>query len=135
MADEIDWEARGQQIAKIAIATYPWHLCIFVSVNVLLTALNVWGGPPWWGIWPLLVTGLVFTVHYLIYKAATVDDQWVEDRATDLYDKSYDQGHISNIAGRHGMETPMDRLEREIRERAARRRQASEKPNTEADDT
>jgi hypothetical protein len=45
-------------------------------------------------------------VHYLIYKARTVDDRWVEERTADLHSKSYDAHHIDTIVGRHDTKPP-----------------------------
>jgi hypothetical protein len=50
-----------------------------------------------------------------------VSDEWVDERATDVYARSYDQGHIDSIAGQHDLETPLERTERELKERHARR--------------
>ena len=93
-----------------AVQLYPHHRLAFISANVVVTIVNIAMGPPWWGVWVLLFTGALFTLHYLVFKARTLDDEWVEDRARDLYDRSYDQGHIDSIAGHHGLETPNDRL-------------------------
>ena len=41
---------------------------------------------------------MVLAVHYLIYKARTVDESWVAERAADLHSKSYDAHHIDRIA-------------------------------------
>ena len=101
--------------------TYYWHRLFFIGFNGLLTAINVWTGKPWWALWPLVITGGVFTVHYLVYKASIIDDAWVDERAGDLYDRSYDQGHIDSIAGRHDLETTIQRAEREMRERRMKR--------------
>jgi hypothetical protein len=105
-----------------AQATYGWHRVAFIAVNVVITAVNVWSGPPWWGVWPLLITGALFTLHFLIYKTSMVSDEWVDERATDVYARSYDQGHIDSIAGHHDIETPLERTERELKERHARRK-------------
>ncbi len=110
-----------EQFGAWSRASYPWHRVAFIAFNVIVTAINVATGPPWWGLWPLVITGALFTLHYLVYKTSLVDDEWVEDRATDLYDRSYDQGHIDSIAGRHGLETPIDRHERAIRENTGKR--------------
>ncbi len=40
----------------------------------------------------------MLAVHYLIHKARTVDESWVEERTADLHSKSYDAGHIDQIA-------------------------------------
>lgn len=50
-------------------------------------------------------------VHYLVYRTGTVDEGWVAERTSDLYSKSYDAGHIDQIAAEHGeiTETVPDR--------------------------
>ena len=98
---------------------YPWHRFGFISFNVILTVFNIATGPPWWGLWPFLITGLFFAIHYLIYKASVIDEEWVDERAADLYYKSYDQGHIDSIADRNEMEKVNDRLIAEMRQRRA----------------
>jgi len=44
-------------------------------------------------------------VHYLVYKAKTVDSAWVAERTADLHSKSYDAGHIDRIAEDFGGKT------------------------------
>jgi hypothetical protein len=41
---------------------------------------------------------VVLAVHYLIHKSRTVDESWIEERTADLHSKSYDAGHIDQIA-------------------------------------
>jgi len=41
---------------------------------------------------------VVLAVHYLVHKTRTVDERWAEDRAAELHSKSYDAGHIDQIA-------------------------------------
>jgi hypothetical protein len=36
----------------------------------------------------------------MVYKARTVGEGWAEERAADLRSKSYDAGHIDDIAER-----------------------------------
>jgi hypothetical protein len=36
-------------------------------------------------------------LHFLIYRASTVDEAWVEERTQDLRSKSYDASHIDEI--------------------------------------
>ena len=75
------------------------HLILFVIVNVLLTAVNIAMGPPWWSFWPLVVWGLGLMVHFLVHRASAVDEAWVEERTQDLRSKSYDASHIDDIKG------------------------------------
>ena len=102
--------------------SHPWHRNAFIIFNVLLTALNIYGGPPWWGLWPLLITGLIYALHYLIYKASVIDDDWVDARAVDLRYKSYDQGHIDFIAERHDLDQVNDQLVKKGKEDKKRRK-------------
>jgi hypothetical protein len=73
------------------------HAFAFVLVNALLTGANIYGGPPWWAFWPLVVWGLAVMVHFFFHRAAIVDDAWVEERTLDLRSKSYDASHIEDI--------------------------------------
>ncbi len=99
----VEFEEKWQLLSAALVRAYPVHRNVFILFNVGLTIANVLTGAPWWAVWPLLVTGLIFTVHYLIYKANVVDDAWVEERVADLHYKSYDQGHIDAIAGADDM--------------------------------
>ncbi|NJN40282.1 MAG: 2TM domain-containing protein [Gammaproteobacteria bacterium] len=80
---------------------YRRHLALFIGVNVALQVVNFFVGTGWWAFWPLAAWGVVFMVHFLRYKVQTVDEGWVDARAAELRIKSYDRGHIDNIAA-HG---------------------------------
>jgi 2TM domain len=77
------------------------HAALFLVANLALNVANIFVGSGWWAFWPLAAWGMVFMIHYLRYKAATVDEEWVESRATELRLKSYDREHIDNIVA-HG---------------------------------
>ena len=129
MPGDVDHADFMTRMLDLAQATYGWHRAAFIAANMVITAVNVWSGPPWWGVWPLLVTGALFTLHFLIYKTATVSDKWVDERAADVYARSYDQGHIDSIAGHHDLDTPLDRTQREPKgphERQMARRRGEE---------
>ena len=82
---------------------FRWHLLAFVCLlNAVLTLANVLTGMPWWAFWPLLVTGFLLGVHYLVYKAVTVDEPWAEERVEELNLKSYDRSHIEELKSRYG---------------------------------
>jgi hypothetical protein len=84
------------------VRAFRWHLALFSVLNVALTLANVLTGSPWWALWPLLVTGLAMGVHYLLYKALTVDETWAEERVEELNLKSYDRSHIEELKSRYG---------------------------------
>lgn len=77
------------------------HAALFLGVNVALNVANYFVGTGWWAFWPLTAWGVLFMIHYLRYKAVTVNEQWVDTRASELRIKSYDRDHIENIAA-HG---------------------------------
>jgi hypothetical protein len=77
--------------------TFKGHFLAYLLVNAVLTGINIYTGAPWWAVWPLLVWGLLVMLHYLVYRAGSVEDAWVEERTLDLRSKSYDMGHIDDI--------------------------------------
>jgi hypothetical protein len=89
----------------------PWHLGIFIALNVALTLANIVTGRPWWAVWPLIISSFVLALHYFLYRATAVDDAWVESRITELNLRSYDRSHIEDIkerAEREGYGQPRD---------------------------
>jgi hypothetical protein len=79
---------------------FRWHAWGFVALNLGLTAINIATGRPWWALWPLLATGIVLGLHYMVSKAFTVDERWVDERVRELDLKSYDRSHIESIRER-----------------------------------
>lgn len=79
---------------------YPWHRALFIGLNGVLTVANIVTGPPWWGLWPLLITGLLFALHYFLYKSTAIDDAWVEERVEDVRVRSLDHGHVGSLIER-----------------------------------
>ena len=84
------------------LGAFAWHLRAFLLANAALSAVNAWTGRPWWAFWPLLATGFLLGLHYLFYKAAQVDERWVQERVEELNLKSYDRSHIEDLKARHG---------------------------------
>ena len=41
------------------------HAFVFVVTMVLLAAINIWRGPPWWVLWVLLGWGIGLLSHWL----------------------------------------------------------------------
>lgn len=73
------------------------HRLTFVLVIGSLTGINVYTGAPWWAFWPTVIWGLALMVHFLVFRASTVEDAWVDERVGDLQTKSYDFSHIDDI--------------------------------------
>lgn len=77
------------------------HVRAFCVGVAALAFANWLSAGPWWSIWPILAWSIVLGGHYMVFKARTVDDAWVEGRVADLHSKSYDASHIDSIAERH----------------------------------
>lgn len=90
--------AAGRWLVRV----FPWHPRAFLVANTALNLANVFTGRPWWAFWPLLATGFMLAVHYLVYKAAAVDERWVDARVEELNLKSYDRSHIEELKSRYG---------------------------------
>jgi hypothetical protein len=80
---------------------FPRHLAVSSTIGSLLLITNLVVPGGWWTFWPMLVLAGLIGLHFLIFKAVTVDDAWAAERAEALNIKSYDRGHIDTIADRH----------------------------------
>ncbi len=79
----------------------PAHRVLFAILMSVLTALNLWSGPPWWTFWPMLAAAVPFTLHTMIAKAVTADERWADRRADEISDRSYDLAHTTSIVERY----------------------------------
>jgi hypothetical protein len=77
------------------------HAWAFVLGNIALSAANWVQGGDWWAFWPLAVWSVLLLAHYLVMRARTVDQRWVEERTEDVRSKSYDRAHIDSIEARY----------------------------------
>lgn len=73
------------------------HRGLFVAGALALILANWAIGGAWWSFWPLAAWGVLLGAHYLVHKARTIDDAWVDARTADLRSKSYDASHIDAI--------------------------------------
>ena len=92
---------RVERLANRAAGSFRPHFLIFFAAALAILAVAV--AADWrWLYWLPLGWGIVLLVHYLVYKAHTVDDRWVEERTEELHLKSYDRDHIQSIRTRAG---------------------------------
>jgi hypothetical protein len=84
------------------------HVWAFLALNAVLNLANAVIGRPWWAFWPLAATGFLLGLHYLLYKALVVDEQWAEERVEELNLKSYDRSHIEGLKSRYGAGGPAE---------------------------
>lgn len=84
-----------------------------------LNLYNIIDGAPWWALWPSLVWGAVLTIHVCIVRSITVDEEWVDQRAAELREHSYDFGHMRDVEHRivESDFSVVPREEREVRDR------------------
>ena len=71
-----------------------------------LAGANWLTGGSWWSFWPIALWSVAFFAHYLVHKARSVDEHWVDERTVDLRSKSYDASHIDSIAERYDLKAP-----------------------------
>ncbi|HEX5613419.1 MAG TPA: 2TM domain-containing protein [Burkholderiales bacterium] len=89
--------AEPQRRATPPLPSFRAHALVFSLAASALIVSNVVIGGGWWSFWPLVLWGFALGGHYLVHKARTIDDAWVEERTEDVRSKSYDAGHIDAI--------------------------------------
>ena len=101
MATEDALQRGARSSWRWLVRGFRWHMWAFVALNAALSLANVVMGTTWWAFWPLMVTGMLLGLHYLLYKALSVDEQWAEERVEELNLKSYDRSHIEELKARY----------------------------------
>ncbi|NKC12740.1 MAG: hypothetical protein GKR94_11235 [Gammaproteobacteria bacterium] len=88
------------KLCLVAVNRMGLHAWVFALGNIVLHALNIWQGAPWWALWPLLAWGVPFSIHFFIYKSLTVNEDWADGRIDDMRWRAYDLGHIEDLEDR-----------------------------------
>jgi hypothetical protein len=83
------------------VTTFRWHLIAFVVLNAAIVSANIAFGTLLPALGIFLVTAFLLAIHYLVYKTATVNEQWAEERIEELNLKSYDRSHIEDLKSRY----------------------------------
>ena len=73
------------------------HGLLFIFVGTLM----VWARftiAPWMPVvWPLLIWYLLFSLHFLLVRTLTANDEWADERADKLRRHAYDFQHVKDI--------------------------------------
>lgn len=96
--DAANRDARGARVTIVRL--FRWHAAAYGIVIGGLTVVNIYVGGGWWSFWPMCGWGMILALHFFYYKSVTVDEQWARLRTDDLKLRSYDLGHIQDIAER-----------------------------------
>lgn len=98
----------AERLLGQAVRLFRPHFLVFFAAAVAILAVAAATG--WrWLYWIVMGWGGLLLIHYLIYKARTVDERWVEDRTEELHLKSYDRDHIQSIRTRQDQDDIPDR--------------------------
>jgi hypothetical protein len=76
------------------------HVLAYLLVIGSLNLVNYLQGPPWWAFWASMGWGVLLAIHYLIYKCMTIDEEWVDERAYQVREHSYDFDHMKDLEQR-----------------------------------
>lgn len=79
-------------------ATLLWHHgLLFAAVAALMIAARLtW--LPWLPLfWPLIIWYAVFSLHFLLLRSFSADEEWADERADKLRRKAYDFQHVKDI--------------------------------------
>lgn len=77
-----------------------WHTLAYLAVLVPVNGLNIAQGAPWWAFPWTMGWGMVLAVHFFTYKCMTIDESWVDERASQVREHSYDFDHMKDLEQR-----------------------------------
>jgi MFS family permease len=97
--------SRWERLRRFGVAGFGTHFLVFAAASLACLALAA--ATDWrWLYWVPAGWGVLLLAHYLIYKASTVDQNWVDRRTEELRIKSYDRSQIEGIRDRAGRSDP-----------------------------
>ncbi len=78
--------------------TLLWHhgLLFGVAAIVLITARATFA-PSVPLLWPLLIWYVIFSLHFLLVRSLTANDEWADERADKVRRHAYDFQHVKDI--------------------------------------
>jgi hypothetical protein len=78
--------------------TLLWHHgLLFGSFAVLLIGARSVIGPAVPLFWPLLIWYIIFSLHFLLVRSLTANDEWADERADKVRRHAYDFAHVKDI--------------------------------------
>ncbi len=75
-----------------------WHHgLLMVAVIALMIGARVTFAPWMPLFWPLLIWYIVFSLHFLLVRSLTANDDWADERADKIRRHAYDFQHVKDI--------------------------------------
>ncbi|MCY4592927.1 MAG: hypothetical protein OXE86_20700 [Alphaproteobacteria bacterium] len=85
------------RLNQVLLASYGWHQPLFLTGLAALGALDLAFLDGWGTFWVMLSWGMVFGIHFMVFRAQTVDERWVQERTIFDVQRPWDTGHIQEI--------------------------------------
>ncbi len=75
-----------------------WHHGLLFGIfTVLLLIARATFAPEVPLFWPLLIWYIVFSLHFLLVRSLTANDDWADERADKVRRHAYDFAHVKDI--------------------------------------
>ena len=84
-------------INKLLMASYRWHQTLFMLGMAVLAVVDFVFLEGWASFWVMIAWGLVFGVHFMIFRSQVVDEKWVRERMIFEVYRPWDHGHVDEI--------------------------------------
>lgn len=124
------------RLNRIVLAAYRWHQIGFLAGLAALIVIDIAFLEGWGTFWIMLSWSTVFGVHFMIFRAQTVDERWAHERMIFEVYRPWDTGHIEEIRnspyGKSIYRTELGRIDKKGRDaRAPEPKSGGETPDRE----
>ena len=82
---------------RVLLRSYRAHQMVFIVAIAAMLVVDFFWLNGWATFWPMIVWSGLFGCHFMIFKAQTTTDQWVEQRVIFEVYRPWDTGHIEEI--------------------------------------
>ena len=82
---------------QLLLVWFRVHQVVFIVMLAAMMIFDFFLLEGWATFWPMIVWSLLFGIHFMIFRAQTVDDAWAEERLIFEVYRPWDTGHIDAI--------------------------------------
>ena len=88
------------RLNRTLLLTFRLHQILFLVLLMVMMIVDFFFLEGWATFWPMIIWSAIFGIHFMIFRAQSVDDKWVRERLIFNIYRPWDTGHVEAIRER-----------------------------------